>query len=179
MSCNIFPPTAGTHDITTPMEITSQRTTDGLPYFPFSVWVCTHRIWKVQRVWHWLCAGQSHGTFPPRVAQPNACRAQHSGYLTCASRTGWLACAVGDVHSPLRRGSPVCCVMRKAWGPVCVSDPASCLWGDLPAHPKNNAWDRGQQLQSQDKNNQIQHCVSKTRSWFLNNCSFFWALNAF
>lgn len=55
MSCNIFPPTAGTHDITTPMEITSQRTTDGLPYFPFSVWVCTHRIWKVQRVWHSGC----------------------------------------------------------------------------------------------------------------------------
>lgn len=120
----------------------------------------------------WLCAGQSHGTFPPRAAQPSTCRAQHSGYLTCASRTGWLACAVGDVHSPLRRGSPVCCVMRKAWGPVCVSDPASCLWGDLPAHPKNSAWDRGQLLQSQDKNNQIQHCFSKTRSWFLNNCSF-------
>ncbi len=78
-----------------------------------------------------LCAGQSPGTFPP-----NTCRAQHSGYLARASRTGWLACALGDVHTPLRRGSPVCYVMRKAWGPVCVSDLAPCLRGDAPAHPK-------------------------------------------
>lgn len=35
MSGYIFPPTAGTRDITLPMEITSQHTTDGLPYFPF------------------------------------------------------------------------------------------------------------------------------------------------
>lgn len=171
MSCNIFPPTAETHDITTPMEITSQRITDGLPYFPFK-WVSVYaqNMESAMCLTLRLCAGQSHGTFPPWTAQPNTCRAQHSGYLTCASRTGWLACAVGDVHSPLCRGSPVCCVMRKAWGPVWVSDPALCLWGDPPAHPKN-AWDRGQQ-QKQDKNNPIQHCFSKMRSWFLNNCSF-------
>lgn len=121
-----------------------------------------------------LCAGQSHGTFPPWAAQPNTCRAQHSGYLTCASRTGWLACAVGDVHSPLRRGSPVCCVMRKAWGPVWVLDLALCLWGDPPAHPKNNAWDRGQQPQLQVRTKTIRFNIvfQKTRSWFLNNCNF-------
>lgn len=72
-------------------------------------------------------------------------------HLCITHRVACMCC--WRCHSPLRRGSPVCCVMRKAWGPVCISDPASCLWGDLPAHPKNSAWDRGQQLQSQDKNN--------------------------
>lgn len=137
----------------------------------FSIWVCerVHTEYGKRDVSGTrLCAGQSPGTFPPWAAQPNTCRAQHSGYLTRASRTGWLACVAGDVHSPLRRGSPVCCVMRKAWGPV-------CLWGDPPAHPKKQCVRLGEAA-DQDKNRkQIYHYFSKMRSWFL-DC-FSMALN--
>ncbi len=99
----------------------------------FSIWVrervCTE-CGKCNVSATRLCAGQSPGTFPP-----NTCRAQHSGYLTRASRTGWLACALGDVHSPLRRGSPVLCYEEGVGASVRLR-PGSVFVRGCPCSPK-------------------------------------------
>lgn len=116
-SCYIFPPTAETHDIAYGDYIT-----DGLLYFPLEY--KSYRQYIESAAHCCLCSGQSSGTFPPE--QSNTCMAQHS---RITHRVAYMCCW-GHARSPLHRGSPSCCVMRKAWGPACVSDRVLYLWGD-------------------------------------------------
>lgn len=139
MSRNTFPPTAGTHDITTPMEITSQSTTDGLLYFPFE------------------CASVFAQNVESATCLPLGCvQVSHLGlslrtHAELSTRAILLVHhAPGGLHVLLETfirpfvGEVQCVMLWGRRGGQCASQTWLRVCEGMPLlTPKNNAWDRG------------------------------------
>lgn len=134
MSGYIFPPTAGTRDITAPMEITSQRITDGLPCFPFECecedseygkcsMSATLGCVRVSRVGLSLQRSRTHAELSSRLIS----LVHHKHTVACI-------CFWRRTFTPLQGKSSVFCYEEG----VGASDRAPRFEGDPPAHPKNS-----------------------------------------